>query len=139
MNREIKYSILQDNSGYKYRLSENFSEPIEITPSKPVFISDKTKIGKIYASLSTDGLLTIYPGYAWDGPSGPTVDTPDFLVASLVHDALYQMLREKKLPQSMRKIADQILKRICIEEGMSNLRAFYVYLAVRIFGTSSEK
>jgi len=139
MSRAIKYSILSNDSKYKYKLSENFYERTEILPKEKLFISDLSKMGKIYVSLATDGLLTIHSDYAWDGPSGPTIDTPDFLIASLVHDAIYQMLREKKLPQSIRKTADQIMRRICIEEGMSNLRAFYVYWAVRAFGSSSAK
>ena len=47
-----------------------------------------------FIEIGTDGLLTIRKGYAWDGPSGPTIDTKDFMRGSLVHDALYQLLRE---------------------------------------------
>lgn len=32
--------------------------------------------------------LVIRPPYSWDGPSGPTFDTPALRVASLVHDVI---------------------------------------------------
>ncbi len=120
-------------------LDEDYSEKIEIQPLGNLSIFGGEEGEKMYVSLSLGGTLKINSGYAWDGPSGPTIDTPDFLIGSLVHDALYQLMRERKLPQSYRKIADQILKRICLEEGMPSWRAFYVYYAVRLFGASSAK
>jgi len=40
-----------------------------------------------------------------------------------VHDALYQLMRLKLLPASLRETADMLLRRICIEDGMCRLRA----------------
>lgn len=59
-----------------------------------------------FLSLSEKGLLTIKKGYSWDGASGPAIDTKNILKASLVHDALYQLMREEVLPQSSREQAD---------------------------------
>ena len=56
---------------------------------------------------------------------------------SLVHDALYQLMRECVIEQSQRKIADEILRKICREDGMSKIRAWWVYQGVRIGGASS--
>lgn len=47
--------------------------------------------------LSIDGFLTIKSGYAWDGCSG-MIDTDSNMEAGLVHDCLYQMLRESLIP-----------------------------------------
>lgn len=80
------------------------------------------------------GVLHLLAGYAWDGPSGPALDTKDFMRASLVHDALYQLMREGHLPMEWRKSADQIMHYICLEDGMLPFRAWYVYQAVRLFG-----
>jgi len=53
-----------------------------------------------YLKLDGDGQFEFSKGYAWDGPSGSTVDTLNFMRGSLVHDALYQLIRmEKILPQ----------------------------------------
>jgi methyl coenzyme M reductase gamma subunit len=67
---------------YKYQLMEPYELPIGIRGYT---------IDTHYLKLSEDGDLTISNGYAWDGPSGPTIDTKDFIRRSLVHDALYQM------------------------------------------------
>jgi len=46
--------------------------------------------------------LLIKNGYAWDGASGPTIDTRDTQTASLVHDALWQLIASGHLPESFR-------------------------------------
>jgi len=72
--------------GYKYQLAEDHTLLIDITPDEGV--------GNDFVYLGKSGMLVIRKGYAWDGPSGPTVDTRDSLRGSLVHDALYQLMRE---------------------------------------------
>lgn len=114
------------NGGYKYQLKEGCTVPIEIRPPSPIDTE--------YIGLDTDGNLTIRKGYAWDGPSGPTIDTPTFMRGSLVHDALYQLMRERHLDNGRhREAADRILQRICKEDGMWSLRAWWVYQGVRLF------
>jgi len=92
-----------------------------------------------YLRLEEDGMLEIKKGYAWDGPSGPTIDTLNFMRGSLVHDALYQLIRMEVLPFSLREHADMLLRRICREDGMSWFRAWYVYKAVQWFGGASAR
>ena len=53
---------------------------------------------------------------------------------SLVHDALYQLMREQALPLTYRQAADDLLKEICLQDGMPRLRAWYVHKAVSWFG-----
>ena len=115
------------NGGYKYQLKEECRIATPIIPQQA--------IEGDYLSLGTDGLLTIRKGYAWDGPSGPTVDTLNFMRGSLVHDALYQLMREGWLDNgTCREPADRLLQAICREDGMWQLRAWWVYLGVRWFG-----
>ena len=78
--------------------------------------------------------IYINKGYAWDGASGPAIDTKNFMIPSIVHDALYQLIKYELLDISERKKADQILKELCLRCGMSKFRATYVYLSVRMFG-----
>jgi hypothetical protein len=92
-----------------------------------------------YLSLGNDGILIIKKGYAWDGPSGPTIDTLSFMRGSLVHDALYQLMRMGKILYSHKDHADRLLQKICIDDGMSKVRAWGVYQAVKLFGGSSAK
>lgn len=120
--KQIKYT-----EGYKYQLSEDCLVWIDIRPERACLSN--------YISLATDGLLIIFRGYAWDGASGPAIDTKNFRRGSLIHDALYQLLREGFLPESAREQADKELRKVCLEDGMSRLRAWWVYHAVRRFGS----
>jgi len=117
-------------SGYKYQLDAPYTCKVAVTPFKHV----STK----YIELSTRGELTIHAGYAWDGPSGPTIDTKTFLRGSLVHDVLYQLMRDGWLMSTKwRETADVELRRLCLEDGMWRIRAWWVYRGVRAGGKSS--
>ena len=118
MKSHIKYK-----SGYKYQLVENYRVRVSIFPRRDI----KTE----YIDLNKDGFLTIKKGYAWDGPSGPTFDTKSFMRGALVHDALYQLMRLELLNQTWRREVDRELRRICLEDGMMGIRAWWVYKAVR--------
>jgi hypothetical protein len=83
--------------------------------------------------LLSKGFLYIYPHYAWDGPSGPTVDTKTFMRGSLVHDAICQLCEQGLIDKKYRKVGDELLRKICLEDGMSKFRAWYVYNAVRMY------
>ena len=77
--------------------------------------------------------------YCWDGASGPAIDTRNFMRGSLIHDGFYQLIREKKIKPNYKKDADRILREECIKDGMSKMRAFFVYWAVRVFGGCALK
>ena len=117
----IKY-----RSGYKYQLVEEYQVKVSVLPENDI----KTD----FIELSTEGMLIIKKGYAWDGPSGPTIDTPNFMRGSLVHDALYQLLRNELIDEKWRDEADEELRRICCEDGMPKICARWVYIAVRKWG-----
>jgi hypothetical protein len=125
--------------GYKYQLEEDYAIqlPKELWPDSLLDIYDT------YFILGIDGTLTIKAGYAWDGPSGPTFDTKNFMRGSLVHDVLYQAMKTGYLPATCRKAADELLRQICLEDGMSSVRAWWVYQGVRFGGgnyvTTPEK
>ena len=118
--------------GYKYQLTKNHKHILKNDSLIPT-----SNIETGFISLDTSGLLTIKAGYAWDGPSGPTIDTDNFMRGSLIHDCLYQLLREGCLPILAREAADCELRDICIEDGMSKLRAWWVYTAVTKFARGS--
>ena len=113
-------------AGYKYQNKEDYYHQLPLKP--PHDIATK------YIFLSAKGIIEIAEGYAWDGPSGPTFHTKSFMRGSLVHDALYQLMRDGHLPIGYRDAADKILKDICIEDGMPKFRAWYIHLAVKTFG-----
>ena len=80
--------------GYKYQLASTYRVQTNILPIADI-VTD-------YILLSVTGFFTIRQGYAWDGPSGPTIDTKSAMRGSLVHDAGYQILRLGLLDQATR-------------------------------------
>ena len=127
--RSIQYRKL---SAYKYQLREPFEMTTDIWPEQDIETP--------YMCLTIDGNLQVRKSYAWDGPSGPTIDTKTFLRASLVHDVLYQMMREEFLDYRVfRRSADALLKVMCLEDGMFVFRAWYIHLALRIFGETHAR
>ncbi len=115
----MKYRNLKN---WKYELLEGMMIPVDI----PVVVLTE------YIGLN-GGTLTVHAHYAWDGPSGPTFDTKTFMRASLFHDALCQLIGEGLLDKKYRKYADQLLRKIALEDGMNKFRAWYVYMAVRAY------
>jgi hypothetical protein len=113
-------------SGYKYQLHTT------CTYMSPIY---GYNISTRYIRLTEDGMLTIYQGFCWDGPSGPTIDSKNFMRGSLIHDALYQLIREEHLPESERYTADIVLRMICLEDGMSKIRAWWVFTGVSKFAS----
>ncbi len=89
--------------------------------------------------LHEDGLLEILPGYKWDGASGPTWDTECTIIASAVHDALYRLMAEGKLPLKERWKADAELWYLMRVNGAPWWRASYYYSAVQVFGKGHIK
>lgn len=122
----MKYRNL---SRWKYQLMEDHVADIPVHGI--VFENDFIALEK--------GMLLIRKGYCWDGASGPTFDTLSTMRASLVHDALYQLIREGVIGMPFRRFADKLFYKMLREDGMGRLRAWYFYRAVRQFGESSAK
>jgi len=117
--RKLKY--------YKYKTTEVYSVDTPIKPNDYIKNSN-------YVKLNPRGRLVISKGYAWDGASGPAIDTDTIMRASLIHDALYQLIRSGDLDKKYRHAVDELLRDICLEDGMHVFRATYVFWAVRLFG-----
>lgn len=121
--KKIKY-----RSGYKYQLVDSYHHQLEkIRPGSSGAINTE------FISLAENGLLIIKSGYAYDGPSGPTIDTPDSMRGALVHDALYELMRKDLLSIHWRDEADEEFYQILKEDGMSRSRAKIWYYSVRMF------
>ena len=117
---------------YKYQLTEDLSVRTTIRPHR--WHHAPSPEAESFVGLGQNGLLRFRKGYAWDGASGPAIDFKSIMRGALVHDGLYQLMREGGLPLSYRKPADKLLRRMCREDGMPRVLAWVVYWAVRIFG-----
>jgi len=116
-------------AGYKYRLAEDYAVQTAIRPPADIITP--------FITLTASGLLTLRAGYASDGPSGPTIDTKNFIRGAFGHDALYQLMRMRLLDCGWRPTADQELDRWCKEDGMWGIRRWWVLRGVRLGGEGS--
>ncbi len=114
--------------GYKYQLCADYQIMV------PIYGVNATTL---YVELTKEGALTICTGYAWDGASGPTIDTKSSMRATLVHDALDQLLREGRIPLRHQAVVDQMLYDIGKADGMLHCRIALWLKAVSLFGKCS--
>ncbi len=71
--------------------------------------------------------ILIFCKYAWDGASSLAIDTDTWMKASLVHDALCQLISLGVIPEEERGTCNKAMYDICLDEGMHPFRAWYSY------------
>ncbi len=131
----MKYS-----AGYKYKLRDNCYIPVPWSIRTTLMKGPRPDkiIDTFYLKLDPEwGTLVIKKGYAWDGASGPVPDTKHTMKASLVHDAWYQMIREKTVPYHTKEAADAWFGDICVKNGVWGWLANLYVLALGEFGHRS--
>lgn len=77
-----------DHPKWKYVLIEKMRFQLPVSYIELDIFSDK---GELLAHLDCSGLLTIYPGYAWDGATC-ALDFKSALRATLIHDIMCQLV-----------------------------------------------
>ena len=131
--------------GYKYWVNRPYHIKLNIVPFAPICLSFKTvdvknNIVEIpLVTMDMQGNMVIYTSYVWDGASGPTWDTLNSMIGSLIHDVLYQLIRLGLIDDRYKEYADQVLHNICTEDGMFEWRADLWKFAVGEFGGDSCK
>ena len=122
-------SVIKYKAGYKYQLQMH------------VCVEGMTQLSNRHWQKYAQFLyllgdkLYINKGYAWDGPSGGCPDFKSFMKPSLVHDALYQIIRLGGLEQeSAKPFADKLFLQMLKDEGVSWVTRHIAYQAVKIFG-----
>ena len=139
----IKYTDGKD--GYKYQLIEEWEctfilKSSSFSISKGVSRSLKFLEFRVVEDSEENSddnshyKLVVRHEYAWDGLSY-FWDSSSSMRGSLVHDALYQLMRESVLSTTKdRPTADKILRDLCVQDGMWEFKAWLIYVGVRIFG-----
>ena len=122
--------MIRYRAGYKYGLAESYHRHIDISGMVCGITED---VVTEYILLSVAGDLTVVRGYAWDGATGAP-DSDEIMEASLVHDAGFQLLRERKLPMIYLDKFNNLLKEICLEKGMEHVYAQGVFSVVDKLG-----
>ena len=108
--------------GYRYQLAESY---VIQTP-----LHAQRVIQTQFLRLEKDGMLHILSGYAWDGPTGIWFFTKKLMRASLVRDALYQLLGQKLIRKLERAMVDELYRSISLEDGVWSVRAWWQHRAV---------
>jgi len=114
---------------YKYQLLE--TEHLLL----PVHFDDHIETRFVILSYNT---ITIKPGYAWDGFSC-SPDIRKALAASLVHDALYQLIKTDLLPIEDKGKCDKCLTDIMMQKGVSRFICRLYGYGVKIGGGKALK
>ena len=122
----------EEGGSKKYVLLKTFVGRLRVKPPSNIYTTD--------CGFLRNGSLVIYKGYEWDGPSGPAIDTDNFMDGSLIHDMLYQLMREGKLKRRpYRLYADNEMFRQCKKDDMSLPRRCWTWLGVRVGGYFSAR
>lgn len=124
-------SSLKYSKGFKYQVNREIWFKTKITGHSASWK---------WLSLTSDGWLYIQSGYCWDGASGPTIDSKSSMRGSLVHDALYQLMRREKIPrdEKTRQKVDEELRTWCMKDGMLKCIARVWFWAVQKFAKSAS-
>jgi len=109
-------------SGYKAQLAVRASIQTDIYPEKDI-------VTRFY-TIRTDGMMIANVGYAWDFASG-AFDTRTIIRPSLWHDIGCQAIVDRLLDDKWKPEVDLLFRRLCVEDGMCNIRIAYTYKAVK--------
>lgn len=120
-----------------YELQETICINSGLNPITPLSVAG-------YIALYTNGVLKIRAGYAWNG-ADVIPDDDGNMLASLIHDALYQLMRVAYtdngnrpmagiVRRTFRKQADILFRDLYIQNGGRVLWVWVCYLVLRIVG-----
>lgn len=134
---------------YKYQLYKERIFQLGFEPGESIF--DNVPFSQIYFSkahgryvdccgfihLWANGRLVLLRGYGWDGVTW-FPDLAKLIIPSLVHDALYQLIRNGILSlDPFREEADKQLNQMCRDRKMMAWLAGSIYYVVRMLGEPS--
>ena len=104
--------------------------------------------GNEFISLDNEGLLAIREDYSWNGMTW-FWDTNEIMFPTLVHDALYQLMRidygnfsnENRIEDrsKFRKDADKLFYRHCRQNRVNCVKALICYIGVWVAGSCFSK
>ncbi len=117
-------------AGYKYQLTRPYSVFTGIYPKEDIVYP--------FFTIKENGWLHVKEGFAWDGASGPTLDSKSSMRPSLVHDCFCQAAKDRKIDyKEYAPQYNQLFKKMCIEDGMWGIRA-NIWLAGVVIGRGGD-
>lgn len=121
---------MQYTSGYKYQIREDirFALPPEF---------DGIDIATDFITLK-NRILTVMRGYAYNGASGPTIDTKNSMRPTAFHDAMYQLMCLELLLREFKPLVDELFYELLRQDNMAAPRAFVWKRSVQKLGTGAS-
>ncbi len=122
--------------GYQYRLEEEIDINTPFTGFDAIIQTDE----KVYAKISKEGELQVFPEYAWDGMTG-WFESKETIIPSLVHDVLYQFIAEdgSEIPREKYvKLTDKYFVKLLKANDVSFINRFFIKQGIR-FGNARTK
>ena len=101
--------------GYQYQARNNMIYFTGIYP--------KIDIISNLIVLRQDGWMWVSKFFAWDGASGPAIDTKSNIRGSHAHDACAALMRLGLIPMDCRFASNTLIRRLMIDDGASKVRA----------------
>ena len=111
-----------------YQIESPFFIQTSFRPDKLI----QTANGRL--ALTLNGVLCMMPGYVSDGSSGPTIQTKSSFRGAFAHDGGYRFMRRGRLPVTTRVAWDDLILKLCLEDGMWGWRGNGWYKSLRKFG-----
>jgi len=121
--------FIEYRAGYKYVLHSDATIQLSFGPAQ--------LITHEHITFHPNKLLEIRKGFPWDGMSGGVPDTKRNMRASLAHDALYKLIRQRLLPMSFRSLADEELEKLCVKDRVWKWVASLYRRGLGIGGTAA--
>jgi len=115
---------IQYLAGIKYRLDKPYRLKVKLN-------SDNIVCRHV---SYTDGELLIDREFVWDGVTGMWINESAAMRGSLVHDAIYHLIRECGIDDSNAKIADDLLYQFSREDGVSWTLAQIMHYTTKYLG-----
>jgi len=154
-------------SGFKHRLLANVMVDTAIVITHDIEVCNRW--GDLVFSMMRKPnpkqgcWIILYRGFAWDGPSGPAMDTPNALIPSGFHDCGYQACRMEELDADIYRCQfDELYKELCrvdrymppyflleslkdpdipppyeLQKGMTYFRSGYHFIGVSLFAENA--
>ena len=116
--------------GYKYKTCEGHK--IEVPFDVEISPVPEYPAGNRFVFYK-EGYLYIANGYAWNGASG-IPDTKYTLYPSLIHDAWYQLIRERAVYMYTKTYADKWFGDLCHERGLNRLASDLLIVGLGVLG-----
>lgn len=119
----VNYALIWNGRGGRLRSPAIFQTGI---PFAAEFRTDT-----VSCALAADGTLNIDVGTEWDFGSGPAVDTPAVVIASLAHDMICHLTNYRLIPWQCRAMGDRMYRVMLEQNGAGLVRRGVHWIGVR--------